>query len=145
MNTISLDKKYTTLSGEKVAIYAIYPELPEDQVHGAIFFDDGDVLSTTWDIDGEYCNSKEAPTYRMSLKEIEGNNMNIIKVGELTEQAGFMDGWFSESGDDCGLQLMLFTKLIVKECMDVVENQVPYPIAQVEADYINEKIEQRFE
>lgn len=51
--------------------------------------------------------------------------MNIEKVGELAEQAGFMDGWFSESGDDCGMQLMLFTKLIVKECMDVVENQVP--------------------
>ena len=71
--------------------------------------------------------------------------MNFEKIGELAEQAGFMDGWFSESGDDCGLQLMLFTKLIVKECMDVVENQVPYPIRQVEANFINAKIKQRFE
>lgn len=71
--------------------------------------------------------------------------MNIEKIGELAEQAGFMDGWFSESGDDCGLQLMLFTKLIVKECMGIVENQVPYPIAQVEAEYINEKIKIWFE
>jgi len=79
MNTISLDKKYTTLSGLKVVIYAIYPELHEDQVHGAIFFDDGDILTNTWDIDGEYCNNKDAQTYVMSLKEVE-ENVNSFKA-----------------------------------------------------------------
>jgi len=79
MNTVSLDKKYTTISGLKVVIYAIYPELPADRVHGAMFFDNGDVLSTTWDIDGEYCNSKEGPTCILSLKEVE-EDVNSFKA-----------------------------------------------------------------
>lgn len=67
--------------------------------------------------------------------------MNIEKVGELAEQAGFMDGWFSESGDDCELQIMLFAELIVKECLDEVEIRVPH----LQANFINAKIKQRFE
>ena len=40
------------------------------------------------------------------------------KIKELAEQAGFMDSWFSESGDDCERELKKFAELIVKECAD---------------------------
>ena len=39
---------------------------------------------------------------------------------ELAEQAGFMDSWFSESGDDCEKEIKKLTELIIKECSDVI-------------------------
>jgi hypothetical protein len=39
------------------------------------------------------------------------------RIKELAEQAGFMDSWFSESGDDCERELKEFAELIVRECM----------------------------
>jgi hypothetical protein len=40
------------------------------------------------------------------------------RIKYLAEQAGFMDFWFSESGDDCERELKKFAELIVKECME---------------------------
>ncbi len=42
------------------------------------------------------------------------------RIRELTEQAGFMDSWFSESGDDCERELKKFAQLIVRECLDIM-------------------------
>ena len=41
------------------------------------------------------------------------------RIGQLAEQAGFMDSWFSESGDDCEREIKKFAQLIVYECMDL--------------------------
>jgi hypothetical protein len=43
------------------------------------------------------------------------------RIKKLAEQAGFMDSWFSESGDDCERELKKFAELIVQECVNVVE------------------------
>ena len=43
------------------------------------------------------------------------------RIKELAEQAGFMDSWFSESGDDCERELKKFAELIVKECIDWID------------------------
>ena len=37
-------------------------------------------------------------------------------IKELADQAGFMESWFSESGDDCEGQIKKLGKLIVAEC-----------------------------
>jgi hypothetical protein len=39
------------------------------------------------------------------------------RIEELAEQAGFMDSWFSESGDDCERELKKFSELIIQECI----------------------------
>ena len=41
------------------------------------------------------------------------------RIKEFAEQAGFMDYWFSESGDDCERELKKFAELIVQECCDI--------------------------
>jgi hypothetical protein len=46
-------------------------------------------------------------------------NERILK---LAEQAGFMDSWFSESGDDCEQELKKFAELIVQECAGRVDH-----------------------
>lgn len=38
------------------------------------------------------------------------------KIKELADEAGFMDSWFSESGDDCERELKKFAELIIREC-----------------------------
>jgi hypothetical protein len=43
------------------------------------------------------------------------------RIKELAEQAGFMDAWFSESGDDCEEQIKKFAELIVQECLKKIE------------------------
>ena len=43
------------------------------------------------------------------------------KIKELAEQAGFMDGWFSESGDDCEQELRNFVELIVNHCLGIYD------------------------
>ena len=42
------------------------------------------------------------------------------RIKELAEQAGFMEAWFSESGDDCEREIKKFAELIVKECVNRV-------------------------
>jgi hypothetical protein len=44
------------------------------------------------------------------------------RIRQLAEQAGFMDSWFSESGDDCEQELKKFAELIVKECAGRVDH-----------------------
>ena len=44
------------------------------------------------------------------------------RIRLLAEQAGFMDSWFSESGDDCEQELKKFAELIVQDCMDIAKN-----------------------
>jgi hypothetical protein len=43
------------------------------------------------------------------------------RIRQLAEQAGFMEAWFSESGDFCGHEIKKFAELIVRDCMDVVD------------------------
>ena len=38
------------------------------------------------------------------------------RIKLLAEQAGFMEAWFSESGDDCEREIKKFAELIVREC-----------------------------
>ena len=38
------------------------------------------------------------------------------RIKQLAEQAGFMEAWFSESGDDCEREIKKFAELIVREC-----------------------------
>jgi hypothetical protein len=45
------------------------------------------------------------------------------RIRELAEHAGFMDSWFSESGDDCEQELKKFAELIVKECLTIAKNR----------------------
>jgi hypothetical protein len=39
------------------------------------------------------------------------------RIKELADAAGFMDSWFSESGDDCERELKKFAELIVRQCV----------------------------
>jgi len=39
------------------------------------------------------------------------------RIRELADEAGFMDSWFSESGDDCERELKKFAELIVRQCI----------------------------
>ena len=41
------------------------------------------------------------------------------RIKQLADEAGFMDSWFSESGDDCERELKKFAELIVRDCVDV--------------------------
>lgn len=43
------------------------------------------------------------------------------KIEELAEEAGFLVGWFSESGDDCETELKRFAELIIQECIKRIE------------------------
>ena len=43
------------------------------------------------------------------------------RIKQLAEQAGFMEAWFSESGDDCEREIKKFALLIVRECADCVD------------------------
>jgi hypothetical protein len=45
------------------------------------------------------------------------------RIRELALQAGFMEAWFSESGDDCEREITKFAELIVRECIDRVRAQ----------------------
>ena len=41
------------------------------------------------------------------------------RIKDLAEQAGFMEAWFSESGDDCEREIKKYAELIVRECARV--------------------------
>jgi len=42
------------------------------------------------------------------------------RIQQLAEHAGFIDSWFSESGDDCERELKKFANLIIAECISAV-------------------------
>ena len=44
------------------------------------------------------------------------------RIKELAEQAGFMEAWFSESGDDCEREITKLAELIVRECVSTVND-----------------------
>ena len=44
------------------------------------------------------------------------------RIKQLAEQAGFMEAWFSESGDDCEREIKKFAELIVRECMEIASD-----------------------
>jgi hypothetical protein len=46
------------------------------------------------------------------------------RIKEFAEQAGFMDSWFSESGDDCERELKKFAELIVRECAEIANDGI---------------------
>jgi hypothetical protein len=43
------------------------------------------------------------------------------RIRELADAAGFMDSWFSESGDDCERELKKFAELIIEECARICD------------------------
>jgi hypothetical protein len=43
------------------------------------------------------------------------------RIRELADDAGFMDSWFSESGDDCERELKKFAELIIEECARICD------------------------
>ena len=43
------------------------------------------------------------------------------RIKELAEQAGFMEAWFSESGDDCEREIKKFADIIIRECAQVAD------------------------
>ena len=42
------------------------------------------------------------------------------RIRELALQAGFMEAWFSESGDDCEREITKLAELIVRECAEFI-------------------------
>jgi hypothetical protein len=48
------------------------------------------------------------------------------QIEKLAEQAGFMDSWFSESGDDCEQELKKFGELLIKKCVQVIQDEACY-------------------
>ena len=61
------------------------------------------------------------------------------RIRQLAEQAGFMDSWFSESGDDCEQELKKFAESIVRECARLADEETSLPY-----DSYGEKIKQNF-
>lgn len=56
------------------------------------------------------------------------------KIEQLAKEAGFMDTWYSESGDDCETELKKFAELILKEAMRNIEEQISFSDADTEYD-----------
>jgi len=46
------------------------------------------------------------------------------RIKELADEAGFMDSWFSESGDDCERELKKFAELIIREAIGLCKVDV---------------------
>jgi hypothetical protein len=57
------------------------------------------------------------------------------RIKLLAEEAGFMDSWFSESGDDCEQELKKFAELIVRECAKICIEQ---NVSNLDLDVIRE-------
>jgi hypothetical protein len=41
------------------------------------------------------------------------------RIRLLADEAGFIDSWFSESGDNCERELKKFAQLLVEECINI--------------------------
>jgi hypothetical protein len=54
------------------------------------------------------------------MRRSKGVKMNE-RIRELAEQAGFMEAWFSESGDDCEREIKKFADIIIRECAQVAD------------------------
>ena len=61
----------------------------------------------------------------------------MIKIKELATEAGFMDAWFSESGDDCETEIKAFAKLIIQECIDMCDEVDQINKYHIEKDFID--------
>lgn len=55
------------------------------------------------------------------------------KIEQLAEKAGFMDAWYSESGDNCKTELEKFAKLIIKDTVRVIEKEIS--LSDIDNDY----------
>ena len=44
------------------------------------------------------------------------------RIKLLAEQAGFMEAWFSESGDDCEREIKKFAELVVGHAIECVRD-----------------------
>ena len=72
------------------------------------------------------------------------------RIKELSEQAGFMEAWFSESGDDCEREIKKFAELTVKECIKLANDEASrfynmdeYELASVMENF-REKLKEHF-
>jgi len=61
------------------------------------------------------------------------------RIKQLADEAGFMDSWFSESGDDCERELKKFAELIVRECAGLFVDQ-KYMILNPHEPFANERV-----
>ena len=59
------------------------------------------------------------------------------RIKELAVEAGFMDFWFSESGDDCERELKKFAELIVRDCALTAELMEPYDRTGIAAQILD--------
>lgn len=66
------------------------------------------------------------------------------KIKELADEAGFMDSWFSESGDDCERELKKFADLIVKEVIAEFYDEIQYQFSTAYAQEITDSAKRRF-
>ena len=57
------------------------------------------------------------------------------RIEKLAEQAGFMDSWFSESGDDCEREIKKFAELILIEVTDILSTYRGKVVFQDGAEY----------
>lgn len=57
------------------------------------------------------------------------------KIEELAEEAGFLVGWFSESGDDCETELKRFAELIIQECIKRIEGTTAPLIENMDSEH----------
>lgn len=68
-----------------------------------------------------------------------------VKLAELAYQAGFMDSWFSDSGDDYEEELRKFAELIIKDCCRIVNLWTDEDVPEGEEDvFQTRKIKQNF-
>jgi hypothetical protein len=66
------------------------------------------------------------------------------RIRQLAEQAGFMEAWFSESGDDCEREIKKFAELIVRECANVCRDQPNTYALKKDRDNCAIAVEQHF-
>ena len=67
------------------------------------------------------------------------------RIKELAEQAGFMEAWFSESGDDCEREIKKFAELIVRECISIAQDRAAFDWAPPnDVNIVIDEIKQHF-
>ena len=63
------------------------------------------------------------------------------RIKELAEQAGFMEAWFSESGDDCEREIKKFAELIVAECAQQID---VYKMMKLDSNFYGSMLRSHF-
>jgi len=80
-----------------------------------LIYEDAKLLSFDYSDSNYYIEFLDDNTY-LKFKTKWENNTRLEK---MAAEAGFMDSWFSESGDDCKQEIMKFAQLIIEECQEL--------------------------